>query len=169
MVQHLWAPWRMTYLQCKDEGCDDCVFCVADKAAEDTERLVLYRGRLAFVMMNKFPYTNGHLLIAPYRHVADVADIEDQEMLEMHRLLKLSRRLLESYCKPQGYNVGMNIGRIAGAGIADHVHLHLVPRWIGDTNFMPVFAEVRVIPQHIQETYQALSRLFSRYREDCGC
>ncbi len=168
MVQHLWAPWRMTYLQCKDKKCDDCVFCVADKVDEDAERLVLHRGRLAFVMMNKFPYTNGHLLIAPYRHIADVADIEEQEMLEIHRLLKLSRRLLEAYCKPQGYNVGMNIGRIAGAGIADHVHLHLVPRWIGDTNFMPVFAEVRVIPQHIQETYQALFRLFSRYREDCG-
>lgn len=168
MVKHLWAPWRMSYLKCKDEQCDGCIFCVADKSAEDCERLVLHRGRLAFVMMNKFPYTNGHLLIAPYRHVADISDIEDEEMLEMHQLLKLSRKALEKYCKPQGYNIGLNIGPIAGAGIADHLHLHLVPRWVGDTNFMPVFAEVRVIPQHLQETYSLLSQCFvDLQREGC--
>lgn len=168
MVKHLWAPWRMSYLQFKDEQCSDCIFCVADKNDEDSERLVLHRGRLAFVMMNKFPYTNGHLLISPYRHIADIADVEDEEMLEMHQLLKLSRKVLDKYCKPQGFNIGMNIGPVAGAGIADHLHLHLVPRWAGDTNFMPVFAEVRVIPQHLQETYRLLSQCFADLQRE-GC
>lgn len=164
-MKQLWAPWRMTYLQCKDERPEsDCVFCVGDKGEQDVCRLVLYRGRRAFVMMNKYPYTNGHLLIAPYRHISDIADLSEEESAEMHRLLVMSRKVLQQAVMPQGFNIGMNLGRIAGAGIADHLHMHLVPRWTGDTNFMPVFADVRVIPQHLEETYALLVEGFGR----CG-
>jgi ATP adenylyltransferase len=159
----LWAPWRMTYLQCKDERPEDgCVFCVGDKVEKDVCRLLLYRGRTAFVMMNKYPYTNGHLLIAPYRHISDIIDLSEEESAEMHRLLVMSRKVLQEAIMPQGFNVGMNLGRIAGAGIADHLHMHLVPRWMGDTNFMPVFADVRVIPQHLEETYGLLTEGFTK-------
>jgi ATP adenylyltransferase len=153
----------MTYLQCKDEHPEnECVFCLGDKVDEDFCRLVLHRGRMSFVMMNKYPYTNGHLLIAPYRHLSDIADLSEEETAEMHRLLVMSRKVLQEAVCPQGYNIGMNLGRIAGAGIADHLHMHLVPRWPGDTNFMPVFADVRVIPQHLEETYALLAEGFKK-------
>jgi len=161
-MKQLWAPWRMTYLQCKDDTPEEgCVFCVIDKDIEDRERLILCRGRLAFVMMNKYPYTNGHLLIAPYRHLGDIADLSAEEVAEMHHLLVRAKNALQHCIMPQGFNVGINLGRIAGAGIADHLHMHLVPRWVGDTNFMPVFSDVRVIPQHLEETYGILSRCFA--------
>lgn len=162
-MKQLWAPWRMTYLKCKDELAEsDCVFCVGDKSEQDVSRLVLCRGRTAFVMMNKYPYTNGHLLIAPYRHISDIADLTEEEAAEMHRLLVISRKALQQAVMPQGFNIGMNLGKIAGAGIADHLHMHLVPRWMGDTNFMPVFADVRVIPQHLEETYSLLAEGFRK-------
>jgi len=159
-MKQLWAPWRMEYIQGEDRP-DDCIFCLEDRSAEDRERLVLYRGSRAFVMMNKFPYTNGHLLIAPFRHTADPAELEDDEALEMHRLLILGRGVLADCVNPQGFNIGMNLGQVAGAGVADHLHLHIVPRWSGDTNFMPVFADVRVIPQHLEATYQLLAKAFA--------
>jgi ATP adenylyltransferase len=162
-MKQLWAPWRMQYIQGEDRP-DDCIFCLEDRSAEDRERLVLYRGSRAFVMMNKFPYTNGHLLIAPFRHTADPDALEDDEALEMHRLLILCRRVLADCVNPQGFNIGMNLGQIAGAGVADHLHLHIVPRWSGDTNFMPVFADVRVIPQHLEATYQLLAKAFAGRR-----
>ncbi|MEZ4599322.1 MAG: HIT domain-containing protein [Syntrophotaleaceae bacterium] len=161
-MKQLWAPWRMTYLQCKDEKTEDgCVFCVVGKEAEDQKRLILCRGSSSFIMMNKYPYTNGHLLIAPYRHVSDVEDLSEEEVFEMHRLLVRAKKALHNCSRPQGFNIGVNLGSIAGAGIADHLHMHLVPRWTGDTNFMPVFADVRVIPQHLEETYAILCRCFA--------
>lgn len=154
-MKQLWAPWRMDYIQ--GEGpAGDCVFCLGDKAAEDAERLVLARGELACVLMNRFPYSNGHLLIAPYRHTADLDSLDDAELLEIHALLRRSRRVLATQVGAQGFNVGLNLGQVAGAGVTDHLHLHIVPRWSGDTNFMPVFAEVRVIPQHLDATYRLL-------------
>jgi ATP adenylyltransferase len=158
----------MTYLQHKDDKSEEgCVFCILDKNIEDKERLVLCRGRLAFIMMNKYPYTNGHLLIAPYRHLSDIEDLSAEEVSEMHRLLVRAKKALQHCSRPQGFNVGINIGGVAGAGIADHLHMHLVPRWAGDTNFMPVFADVRVIPQHLEETYAILSRCFAE-TNPCG-
>jgi ATP adenylyltransferase len=160
-MKHLWAPWRMTYLECKDQQAKDCcVFCVRDIKGEDAQRLILWRGQHAFVVMNKFPYTNGHLLIAPYRHIADILDVTPEEQDEMFRMLRKCRMVMQECLKPQGFNVGINLGKIAGAGVADHLHMHIVPRWTGDTNFMPVFADVRVIPQHLEETYGILLQGF---------
>lgn len=160
-MEQLWAPWRMTYLECKDKDAGDCcVFCIRDRVDEDPQRLVLFRGRHAFVIMNKYPYNNGHLLLAPYRHVPDIIDLTDEEMAEMHQMLRLARNVLQEALNPQGFNIGINLGRIAGAGLADHLHMHIVPRWSGDTNFMPVFSEVRVLPQHLDATYALLAPLF---------
>jgi ATP adenylyltransferase len=162
-MKRLWAPWRMDYIQ-GDAPPDGCVFCLRDRGTEDEERLVLWRGEQNLVLMNKFPYSNGHLLIAPYRHTANLAALTEDEAHEMHRLLVLSQMVLQECCHPQGYNIGMNLGQIAGAGITDHLHLHIVPRWNGDTNFMPVFADVRVIPQHLRTTYELLAPAFARRR-----
>lgn len=159
-MKRLWAPWRMDYIGGQTPA-DGCIFCLGERAAEDAERLVLLRGERSFVMMNKFPYSNGHLLISPYRHTADLDELDEEETLEMHRLLCRSRQVLQACMHPQGFNVGMNLGQIAGAGVADHLHLHIVPRWSGDTNFMPVFADVRVIPQHLYATYRILLEGFA--------
>jgi ATP adenylyltransferase len=164
-MQRLWAPWRLAYIQGEDESrTDGCVFCVRDCCDDDPGRLILHRGEHAFVVMNKYPYSNGHLLIAPYRHIADVGDLSEEEALEMHRLLVMAKSVLAETVCAQGFNVGMNLGQIAGAGIAEHLHLHIVPRWSGDTNFMPVFADVRVIPQHLEATHRLLLAAFARRR-----
>ena len=162
-MKQLWAPWRMDYILGDSEknGCD-CIFCVRDIVGEDRARLILHRGEHAFVIMNKFPYTNGHLMVAPYRHTSDPGGLSDDEALEMHRLMVLCRDVLKKRIAPQGFNLGMNLGQIAGAGLADHLHLHIVPRWSGDTNFMPVFADVRVVPQHLEATYALLLDEFPR-------
>ncbi len=167
-MKQLWAPWRMEYLQAS--GSEECVFCLADKPEkdkgplrEDENRLLLYRGGLSFVMMNRYPYTNGHLLVAPYRHVADPAMLSDDEALEMHRLAVACQAVLRQAFAAEGFNLGMNVGEAAGAGIAQHIHLHIVPRWCGDCNFMPVFADVRVLPEHLEATYRRLSELFARF------
>jgi len=134
---------------------DGCVFCNA-AAGDDEEQLVVHRGDLAFVLLNKFPYTSGHLMVAPCRHGANFGDLADQEALEVHRLATQAIAALGAVYSPQGFNVGWNIGRVAGAGIVDHGHLHVVPRWGGDTNFMPVLADVRVLPEHLIATRSKL-------------
>jgi ATP adenylyltransferase len=153
-VEKLWAPWRMTYIEVKAPS--GCIFC--DKPAEDAdaENLILRRGTTAFVMLNAFPYNNGHLMVVPYRHTADLADLTPEERDELMALAQWSNRLLAAAMRPDGFNVGMNLGRVAGAGIADHLHLHLVPRWNGDTNFMPVVADTRVLPDSLQNCYAKL-------------
>ncbi len=158
-MKHLWAPWRMEYI--KGEANDErCIFCIRDLEGEDDSRMILFRGKSAFIIMNKFPYTNGHLMVAPYRHTAQLEELSDAESLEMHRLLVMGKQVLQEAISPQGFNIGMNLGQIAGAGVADHLHLHIVPRWSGDTNFMPVFADVRVIPQHLEATFRFLAPFF---------
>ncbi|MBE0597943.1 MAG: HIT domain-containing protein [Desulfuromonadales bacterium] len=164
-MKQLWAPWRMTYIRGESDVPETgCVFCLPPDPQEDERRLILHRGEHAFIIMNKYPYTNGHLMIAPYRHTADPATLDETEALEMHRFLVLAREVLQEVCAPQGFNIGMNLGQIAGAGVADHLHQHLVPRWSGDTNFMPVFSDVRIIPQHLEETYQLMRQAFARRR-----
>ena len=155
MTKSLWAPWRMEYIKQADEE-DGCVFCRAVEAG-DEDGLVVHRGERAFVLLNKFPYSSGHLMAAPYRHVGEIADLDDAEVLELHRLAEGGMAALAEVYAPQGYNLGWNLGRIAGAGILDHVHLHVVPRWAGDTNFMPVLADVKVIPEHLAETRRRLA------------
>jgi ATP adenylyltransferase len=155
VTKPLWAPWRLEYIQQADE-LDGCVFCRA-AAGEDEESLVVRRGVHAFALLNKFPYSSGHLMLAPYRHLAEFGELSDEEALEVHRLAEGGMAALAETFAPQGYNLGWNLGRIAGAGIVDHVHLHLVPRWAGDTNFMPVLADVKVLPEHLAETRAKLA------------
>ena len=155
MTRQLWAPWRLEYIQQADEQ-DGCVFCRAAEGSDD-ELLVVHRGESAFVLLNKFPYASGHLLVAPYRHADDFGSLTDAEALEAHRLAAQGMAALAATFAPQGYNAGWNLGRIAGAGIVDHVHLHVVPRWSGDTNFMPVLADVKVLPEHLSETRSKLA------------
>jgi ATP adenylyltransferase len=148
MPKPLWAPWRLEYIERADET--DCIFC---SPAED---LVLHRGELAFVLLNRFPYASGHLMVAPFRHVGTYGALSDEEALEIHRLATAGLDALAAVYSPQGHNLGWNLGRIAGAGFVDHVHLHVVPRWAGDTNFMPVLADVRVLPEALLETARRL-------------
>ena len=156
MTRQLWAPWRLEYIGSADEQ-SGCVFCSAAATESDEDALVVFRGERVFVMLNKFPYASGHLMVAPLRHVAEFGDLEDDEVLELHRLAASGIDALAQTYRPQGYNAGWNLGRVAGAGVVDHVHLHVVPRWAGDTNFMPVLADVKVLPEHLLETRRKLA------------
>ena len=155
MTKQLWAPWRLEYIQHADE-IEGCVFCVA-AAGPDEETLVVHRGTHAFVLLNRFPYASGHLMVAPYRHLDDFSGLTDEEVVELHRLTADGMAALAATYAPQAYNTGWNLGRIAGAGVVDHIHQHVVPRWAGDTNFMPVLADVRVLPEHLSETRARLA------------
>jgi ATP adenylyltransferase len=160
MTERLWAPWRLEYIQQANEQ-KGCVFCLA-ASGEDEEMLVVHRGERAFVLLNKFPYSSGHLMVAPVRHVAEFGDLADDEVLEIHRLAERGMAVLAETYAAQGYNLGWNLGRTAGAGVLDHVHLHVVPRWAGDTNFMPVLADVKVLPEHLQATRSKLAAAWPR-------
>jgi ATP adenylyltransferase len=154
-VKQLWAPWRLEYIKSADED-SGCVFCRAVEG-DDEERLVVRRGSRAIALLNKYPYSSGHFMVAPTRHVGEYGDLDEVEVLELHRLSSAGMGALADMYAPQGYNVGWNLGRIAGAGVVDHVHLHVVPRWAGDTNFMPVLADTKVLPEHLQETRRKLA------------
>jgi ATP adenylyltransferase len=154
-VRRLWAPWRLEYIRSADEQ-EGCVFCRALEAS-DEDGLVVHRGERAFVLVNKFPYASGHLMVAPLRHEGDFAALTSDEVVEIHRLAAVGLGVLADTMAPQGYNLGWNLGRIAGAGVVDHVHLHVVPRWAGDTNFMPVLAETRVMPEALETTRATLA------------
>ncbi len=154
----LWAPWRMEYI--KSEKTGGCIFCVKPKENRDKENLILYRGERSFIILNRYPYNNGHLMVAPYRHLSELEMLDRDEMTEIMMLLSKSIVALKKEYNPNGFNVGVNIGRAAGAGIEDHIHFHVVPRWVGDTNYMPVLSETKVLPQLLQETYEKLVRYF---------
>ncbi len=154
----MWAPWRMDYILGPKP--DACVFCLPESEAEDEERLVMHRGKHAFVVMNKFPYNNGHLLVAPYRHTCDYLSLSPEECGECMALTQAAVKALGRFASPEGFNMGMNIGRAAGAGVDTHLHWHIIPRWSGDASFIAVTSETRVIPQHLTETYKALKPLF---------
>jgi ATP adenylyltransferase len=154
-MERLWAPWRLEYVQSADEQ-DGCIFCRAVEG-DDAEHLVVRRGERAFVLLNKFPYSSGHLLVAPCRHGINFPELDDAEALEVHRLGAQGLAALRAVYAPEGFNLGWNIGRIAGAGIVDHGHLHVVPRWGGDTSFMPVLGDVKVIPEHLAATRERLA------------
>jgi ATP adenylyltransferase len=158
-VERLWAPWRLEYIAKADDQ-PGCVFCRALEG-DDEERLVVRRGERAFVLLNKFPYASGHFMAAPKRHLGEFAALDDAEILEIHRLAGMGMSALAELYKPEAYNVGWNLGRVAGAGVVDHVHLHVVPRWGGDTNFMPVLADVKVLPEHLSETRRRLAAAWS--------
>jgi ATP adenylyltransferase len=159
-VERLWAPWRLEYIQSADEQ-DGCVFCAA-RDGDDSERLVVHRGNRALVVLNKYPYASGHLMVAPNRHEGEFGELDADEALEVHRLAAAGLAALAETMRPQGFNLGWNLGRIAGAGVVDHVHLHVVPRWAGDTNFMPVLADVKVLPEALESTRQKLAHGWPR-------
>ncbi len=152
----LWAPWRIEYIRSPKH--DGCIFCDFPKENRDEERLILYRGEHSFVIMNNYPYNPGHVMIAPYRHVGRWEDLTDDELLEIMKLSQMMIKVLKKVMSPHGFNLGVNLGRVAGAGIDDHVHLHIVPRWNGDTNFMPVIADTKVIPESLEEAYRELKK-----------
>jgi ATP adenylyltransferase len=154
-VKYLWAPWRLQYI--KAPRTEKCIFCDFPRDGRDREHGILARGMRAFAILNAFPYNSGHLMVVPNRHVADPGDLENAEMLELFRLTTAAMQAIGETYHPEGFNVGLNIGRAAGAGIADHLHIHVVPRWIGDTNFMPVLGEVKVLPEDLTETYDRLA------------
>jgi ATP adenylyltransferase len=156
VTRPLWAPWRLEYIVQADE-LPGCVFC-AECAGElpEAESLLVHRGEHAAAILNKYPYSSGHLMAAPLRHVGTLGELSAEEALELHRLAVAGLEALTALYGPDGFNLGWNLGRAAGAGIADHVHLHVVPRWSGDTNFMPVLADVKVLPQHLLETRDRL-------------
>jgi ATP adenylyltransferase len=149
-VKRLWAPWRLEYIESADER-EDCVFCRA-RDGEDEAGLIVHRGERVFVMLNKYPYASGHLMVAPNRHEGEFGELDGDEALELHRLGAAGLAALAETMRPQGFNLGWNLGRIAGAGVIDHVHLHVVPRWAGDTNFKPVLADVKVLPEALEQT-----------------
>ena len=154
-MKQLWAPWRLEYIQQADEQ-EGCVFCRALEADDETG-LVVHRGERAFVLLNKYPYASGHLMVAPKRHEGDFGGLDRDEAAEVHELASSALVALAETMAPQGFNLGWNLGRIAGAGVVDHVHMHVVPRWAGDTNFMPVLADVKVLPEALADTRRKIA------------
>jgi len=158
-MKTVWAPWRIEYiLDKKDEG---CIFCNALSKNDD---LTLFKGELGMVLMNKFPYINGHLLVAPVRHISALNDLQKNEKNDLLELVDKSIGILKLAMKPDGFNVGLNLGKVAGAGIEEHLHFHIVPRWLGDTNAISVFADLRVIPEHLKATYNNLIPHFKKLK-----
>jgi ATP adenylyltransferase len=163
-MDRLWTPWRLAYVTDASKAAPACIFCAALEQ-DDQSSLIVHRGERAFVILNKFPYNNGHLMVVPNRHVAQLGDLAAPEALALMALAQAAERALTAVFRPHGFNLGMNLGQSAGAGILDHLHLHLVPRWNGDTNFMTVFGETRVLPEELPETARRVREAFARVLE----
>lgn len=158
-MDQLRAPWRIEYIKMpKNKG---CILCDKPKEADDAANLILYRGKLNFIIMNRYPYNAGHLMVAPYRHIATPEDFTEEELLEHYQIVRRAISVLRKVFHPDGFNTGMNLGKVAGAGIDTHIHTHLVPRWLGDTNFMPVLTGTKVISSALEESYQELKAGFT--------
>jgi ATP adenylyltransferase len=153
-MDHMWAPWRMEFIL--TEKPTDCILCQKPVENDDECNLILHRSNHNFVILNKFPYNPGHLMVAPYRHIATLEDMTDEELMDHFSIVRRCTKALRSILEPAGFNIGINLGKIAGAGISDHAHTHIVPRWPGDTNFMPVLADTRVLPEGLALTYAKL-------------
>lgn len=160
-MDRLWTPWRYAYIT-KAGPCGGCLFCEKAQPGSDEARLILWRSSRSFVLLNLYPYNNGHILIAPYEHVPTLGDLSEESAIDMMRLARLAEQILHRVYQPKGVNIGMNIGECAGAGVAGHIHLHLLPRWPGDVSFMTTVAETRVIPEDLATTYAKLSVEFAK-------
>lgn len=162
-MERLWAPWRLEYI--KADKSDECIFCTKPALGNDEEALIPHRGERCFVILNAFPYNSGHLMVAPYEHGGELEQVDEKTVLELMALTQRSIRALAGAYAPEGYNIGLNQGRIAGAGMADHVHVHVVPRWSGDTNFMPVLSDMRVVNQALGDSFTAVRSAFDELAE----
>lgn len=160
-MQRLWAPWRISYIMNDKEN--GCIFCNRAQEGDERKGLILHQGRLSIVMLNKYPYNNGHLMVAPKRHVKSLEDLGAEELSDLISTIQRSVALLKKVLSPHGFNIGANLGKVSGAGVEDHLHFHIVPRWEGDTSYMPVLAETRVIPEHLADTYDRLYRVFKKF------
>ncbi|OFV95388.1 MAG: HIT family hydrolase [Acidobacteria bacterium RIFCSPLOWO2_02_FULL_60_20] len=158
-MDYLWSPWRYRYVT-GAEPTSGCVFCQKVEQNEDEKNLILYRGLNNFVLLNIYPYTSGHLMVAPYRHIAQLAQADDATWSELMMLTRKAEQAIQTAYKPEGINLGMNLGKSAGAGIADHIHMHVLPRWQADSNFISVIGETRVLPEALSDTYRKLKPLF---------
>jgi len=159
-MDKLWAPWREKFILCEKHP--GCFLCRTAKENEDRKNLILCRGKKCFVILNRYPYNNGHLMVAPFRHVGKLEDLKEDESTELLKISQLCIKAIKSGMKPHGINLGMNLGKISGAGVADHIHLHIVPRWQGDTNFMPILAETKIVSVGLSSTYRILKTEFDR-------
>lgn len=162
-MENLWAPWRMEYIK-SDKTAGECIFCQKPKQDNDLQNLILYRGSTAYVIMNYYPYNNGHLMVVPYRHLSDFTELTSVERVEVMELVGDSIQVLRKDMGPQGFNFGANLGKIAGAGIAEHLHFHVVPRWGGDTNFMPVVGHTKVVSEALFDTCRRLQQIFTELK-----
>jgi len=158
-MDYLWTPWRYQYVV-KPEASDECVLCAAARPGDDARTFVVHRGERNYVILNRYPYTSGHMMVVPYDHVASLEDLAAETLAEMMLLARDAERHLRAAYRPDGLNIGMNLGRSAGAGIAAHVHLHVLPRWIGDTNFMTVTGETRVVPEDLETSWRKLREVW---------
>ena len=161
-MEKLWAPWRMEYILDSKESGDECIFCDLPRQKNDEQNYIVFRSKLSFVMLNKFPYNNGHIMVIPYKHESDYTDLDQDILADIQQLIQKSLIALKNCMEPHGYNVGLNLGRTAGAGIDAHLHYHIVPRWSGDTNFMPVISDTKVISESLEKSWQKLSREFEK-------
>jgi len=158
-MNHLWSPWRMEYIDNPDKE-EGCVFCNAQAKEDGAENLIAYRGERAYVILNRYPYTSGHLMAIPFEHVSNLEELDSETRAEMMELTSRCTTILKNIYRPQGFNVGVNIGEAAGAGVLGHVHIHIVPRWKGDTNFMSSVGQTRVLPEALEDTYQRVKNVF---------
>ncbi len=165
-MEHLWAPWRISYVSAEQP--EGCIFCTKPVAGDDEANQILHRGDLICIMLNAYPYNTGHLMIAPYRHIADPLELTPQESSEILYGIRIAIEILRDAFSPEGFNIGMNVGHVAGAGYAEHVHVHVVPRWSGDTNFMAVTADTRVVPEALADSYRRLKEALARRAEQAG-
>ena len=164
-MENLWAPWRMAFITPKTEPQPGCIFCTQPAANRDDEYHILYRGERCFMMLNKYPYNNGHLMIAPFEHVGSISLLDAETLAELMAQAQLALKAIRYAMKPDGFNMGINEGKVAGAGFADHMHYHIVPRWNGDTNFMPVVADIKVMPEHLDNVYKQLKDALEKVQE----
>lgn len=165
-MENLWAPWRIAYIAPETPQPQVCIFCAYPADNRDAEHHILYRGEHCFMMLNLYPYNNGHLMIAPYQHEGTIEKLDAETLAELMEQAQLALRALRLAMTPDGFNMGINQGKVAGAGFADHVHFHIVPRWNGDTNFMPVIADIKVMPEHLDSVYQKLKQALEIMKEE---
>ncbi|MFQ5449180.1 MAG: HIT domain-containing protein [Nitrospinaceae bacterium] len=159
-MKQIWAPWRMEYIQGDKSG--ECIFCTLPRAGDDEKNFILFKGPRCFIIMNIFPYNTGHVMISPYRHLSCLTLLDEEECAEMNHLTRKCVEILRTVTAPEGFNIGINLGKAGGAGFDEHIHVHIVPRWTGDTNYMPVLADTKIHPEHLRATYEKMAPHFQQ-------